>query len=253
MELKMHRWLIAILLLGGVAVAQEESSERSVPAFERVAATERKEDVLPQQTVNRLHETLLKVMREGERLGYEGRYRLLEPVVQEVFDFKVIARFSVGPFWEKLSEEQRKLLQEKLAQYATASYAAEFKDYGGETFEIVEIKPFRRRFRTVKALLKSPDETVAFLYLLRKVEDRWKIFDVRADGVSDLALKRAQFTEILKKDGFEALIKRLDDKIKAYAAGKEKPELKRSAKASKPKAGQSLESKEREAQPSGSS
>lgn len=212
-----------MLLLGGVAVAQEEATETAVPSPQEVAIGT--EEVQPQQTVNQLHEALLKAMREGEKLGYKGRYGRLEPVVREVFDFKVIARFAVGPFWDKLSEEQQKLLQEKLAQYAIASYAAEFKDYSGETFEIVEVRPFRRRFRTVKALLKTPDEEVEFLYLLRKVGDRWKIFDVRANGVSDLALKRAQFTEILEKDDFDILIKKLDEKIRVYAEGKEKPEL----------------------------
>ena len=223
------RLIIPMLLLGGALPAQEEGTQ-AVPPAEQGTALEQEEVISPQKTVERLHEALLRAMRQGEQLGYEGRYELLEPVVRNAFDFKVIARFSVGPFWEKLSEEQRKRLQEKLLQYAVASYAAEFKSYGGERFEIVESQPFRRRFRAVRALLKSPDETVEFLYLLRKVGDGWKIFDVRADGVSDLALKRAQFTQLLERDGFEALIAKLDEKITAYAEGKEKPELRKPEK-----------------------
>ncbi|MEO6824457.1 MAG: hypothetical protein ABI167_07010 [Nitrosospira sp.] len=46
----------------------------------------------PEQTVNRLHETLLKAMREGEKLGFQGRVALLAPVINQTHDLDFIAR-----------------------------------------------------------------------------------------------------------------------------------------------------------------
>ncbi|MDH3928703.1 MAG: ABC transporter substrate-binding protein, partial [Deltaproteobacteria bacterium] len=38
-----------------------------------------------------------------------------------------------------------------------------------------------------------------------------------AEGVSDLSLKRADYTSYLKKNGFDALLKKLNEKIQNYA------------------------------------
>ena len=41
----------------------------------------------------------------------------------------------------------------------------------------------------------------------------WKIINILADGVSDLALKRAEYSAIIQRDGFSALLSLLEQKI----------------------------------------
>ncbi len=177
--------------------------------------------------VEKLNNTLLEVMKRAKELGYQGRYELLEPVVREVYDFKAISKYVLGKHWDSLVPEQKKNFIEKLTQYGIAAYASQFNDYSGEQFKILGEEPFRGRFRVVKSILEVPDdENVNFVYILRKTGDSWKIIDVRYDGVSDLALKRSQFTEILGKKGFDGLLAKLDEKIANYAKGKNKPENK---------------------------
>ncbi len=173
--------------------------------------------------IETLNQALLEAMKRAGELGYQGRYRLLEPVVRQTFDFRAISRYVLGSHWKRLSPEQQERFVEKMARYGVATYAAQFDDYGGERFIILSDKPFRGRFRVVKAKLQSPkDEDVEFVYILRRTRDGWKIVDVRYDGISDLALKRGQFGEILEKEGFEALLSKLDRKIADYATGDKK-------------------------------
>ena len=60
---------------------------------------------------------------------------------------------------------------------------------------------------------RGSEPPVRFDYVLRQTNDGWRIVNVLADGVSDLALKRVEYRAILQRDGFQALIDMLKDKI----------------------------------------
>jgi phospholipid transport system substrate-binding protein len=54
-------------------------------------------------------------------------------------------------------------------------------------------------------------------YILHRTEDQWRIINVIAEGVSDLALKRAEYAAFLKVKGFDALLMKLNEKIAQYS------------------------------------
>ena len=54
---------------------------------------------------------------------------------------------------------------------------------------------------------------------LQKDGGHWRIVNVVADGVSDLSLRRAEYTETMQKKGFTALIAHLKAQIAGYAKG----------------------------------
>jgi len=62
-------------------------------------------------------------------------------------------------------------------------------------------------------LVQSTGEPVRFDYILRQGKNGWRIVNILADGVSDLALKRVEYRAILQRDGFPKLIEMLKNKI----------------------------------------
>ena len=55
-------------------------------------------------------------------------------------------------------------------------------------------------------------------YRLRPVDGKWKIIDIYMDGtVSELALRRSQYSSLIRREGLEALITALEEKIDALA------------------------------------
>ena len=71
--------------------------------------------------------------------------------------------------------------------------------------------------RTV--IVKADGERVTLDYVLRDNEGMWQIVNVIADGVSDLSLKRADYTAVIKSEGFNSLVSKLSDKIAYYGSG----------------------------------
>jgi len=168
----------------------------------------------PEQTINNLHEALLKGMRGGDKLGFQGRFKLLAPVIDRSHDLDFIARTILGKLLTNLNREQQHIFIEHFRKLSISTYAGWFKSYEGERFEFLEKKAMPRNHVLVRSqLIPANGDTVSFDYILGQGKEGWRIINVLADGVSDLALKRVEYRSILSKKGFPILIDMLKKKI----------------------------------------
>ncbi|MDP3902956.1 MAG: ABC transporter substrate-binding protein [Methylococcaceae bacterium] len=170
------------------------------------------------QIVEKFQSDLIAVMKEGQKLGYAGRYEKLKEAVINSHDLSKIARIVVGKEGEKLSEEQQQKLDEVFSKLSIASYAHNFKDYSGESFVFVSEEQTARGGVVIHSHLVIPDDKpVKFDYMLKEKGTSWRIINIIANGVSDLALKRSEYTTILQREGFDALIAKINEKIDNYS------------------------------------
>ena len=93
-------------------------------------------DEAAKQVVDKFQSELIAVMKNGKQLGFSGRYDKLVSSVSNSHDLTKIARIVVGKEWEKLSDDQQKKLVDVFSRLSIASYAHNFKEYGGESFTI---------------------------------------------------------------------------------------------------------------------
>src|SRR5690348_7466228 len=84
--------------------------------------------------VEKLHGALLQAMKGGAKMGFAGRKALLDPVVREAYDLPAMARVATGAAWAKFSDDEKRQVGEAFSDWTVATYAAQFKDYGGESF-----------------------------------------------------------------------------------------------------------------------
>jgi len=170
------------------------------------------------QVVDKFQTELIAVMKNGKQLGYAGRYDKLYGPISDSHDLTKIARIVVGKEWEKLSEAQQQKLTDVFARLSVASYAHNFKDYSGESFVFDSEEETTRGGVVVHSHLIIPDDKpVKFDYMLKEKGNSWRIINIIANGVSDLALKRSEYTTILQREGFDALIVKINEKIDNYS------------------------------------
>jgi phospholipid transport system substrate-binding protein len=170
------------------------------------------------QVVEKFQTELIAVMKNGKQLGYAGRYDKLYEPVSNSHDLTKIARIVVGKEWEKLSEAQQQKLVDVFIRLSVASYAHNFKDYSGETFVFDSEEETTRGGVVVHSHFIIPDDKpVKFDYMLKEKGNSWRIINIIANGVSDLALKRSEYTTILQREGFDALIAKINEKIDNYS------------------------------------
>jgi phospholipid transport system substrate-binding protein len=160
-------------------------------------------------------------MKHATELGYEGRAGKLAPLIPEYFDVSFMARKSVGRYWKEASEEDQRRFLETFTRFMVANYAGQFDGYSGQTFETLGAEPARMETVVVKSVLVDPKgDNVELNYRMRELNGVWKIVDIYLDGtVSELALRRSEFSSIVKRENFDGLIAAIDAKIVKLASG----------------------------------
>ncbi len=169
------------------------------------------------QVIEQLNTTLLQCMKKGQELGFSGRYALLEPVMKKSFFYSLMVKKSTGSWWRSMTASQQKELLEKYITWSISSYADRFTSYKGQQFIVAETRPVHKKYMQVVVHIVKADKrkrVLEYLLTLDQEKKLWRIVDVRVKGVSQLALTRAQFKSILKKQGIEGLLALLNDKIK---------------------------------------
>ncbi len=165
-----------------------------------------------------LHDLLIGVMKEADALGYEGRRERLAPVVRQVYNTPLIARGTVGDLWGDLTKPDRKRLVETMRRLTIATYAGRFRGYGGELFRTVGEDVMSDTTRLVKTeLVTGGGEVIQLNYVMHRSKKGWRIVDVYLNGIiSEVGMRRAEYTATIKRGGLDELLARLEDQIKLF-------------------------------------
>jgi phospholipid transport system substrate-binding protein len=168
-----------------------------------------------QQVVESLHAELLSCMKEGDELGFGGRYERIVANLDRSFDLAFMARAAVSSAWEELTSEERAEFIDLTRRLSASRYADNFSSYGGQRFDTLGVEPAGRGTIVVKTELVQPkDNDVQFDYRLRKVDAEWRVIDIQLQGtLSELAIRRGQYRSKIESDGFPGLVKALEERI----------------------------------------
>ncbi len=181
----------------------------------------RAETETPSAVVERFHTALLQAMKNADELGYRGRYDELAPVLETTFDLDFMAEKSVGRHWKKLDPASQRRWLDTFVRLTTANYAGRFKAFTGERFDTLGEEPAAHDTRVVRTVLVLPaEDDVQLNYRLHQTGAGWRIVDVYLNGtVSELALRRSEYSAVLKREGFETLVAHLDQKVEDLSKG----------------------------------
>lgn len=167
----------------------------------------------PAQVVARLQDSLVAAMRQGGEVGYEESFARIAPVVDSTLDLAGISRLVLGRHWRQLRPEQQSAFLVSFRELSISTYVARFREYHDERFEIEEPEPAGKRVVVHSNLIRGAEPPLAFEYQLHDVDGSWRIINIIVDGVSDLALKRAEYNSILTDRDFDTLLKELQNQI----------------------------------------
>jgi phospholipid transport system substrate-binding protein len=158
------------------------------------------------------YQQLMPTIQQAARLGVVERDRRFTPVFTAVFDIPTMTRLAVGPPWRDFSAQQQAAVRDAFARFIVAEYASQIKDYSGESFVVdPQTTPEARGGGEIvkTKLLQSNGRTVSINYLVRG----GRVVDIYLNGtISDLALRRDEFTSIIASGGADGLIKKLQER-----------------------------------------
>jgi phospholipid transport system substrate-binding protein len=164
---------------------------------------------------------LIDVMKQAQALGFDGRFKKLEPLVDNSYDLPLMTRITVGPQWNTLTPDQQDKVKQSFRAYTIATYASRFDGFSGEKFEVsptTEPSQGSDLIVSTKLIVKTGDP-IELNYLMRNAGAGWRVIDVFLSGtISELATRRSEFSAVLRRDGVDGLINTLNAHVKEMQA-----------------------------------
>jgi phospholipid transport system substrate-binding protein len=199
----------ALVLSALMAMAPSTAPAQDAPATPQEAAP-----IPPQQVIENFDQALLGVMKDAKRLGYDGRYKALEPIVDRTFNVPLMTRIVVGAAWNDWTDDQRDQVQKGFGKLILSTYARRFDGYSGESFVVDGTRDVAGGVLVMSRIVRPKDPAVTLNYLMRDADDgQPKIIDVFLTGtISELATRRSEFADILARSGYQGLLASLEQK-----------------------------------------
>ena len=124
-----------------------------------------------------------------------------------------MARLTIGSLWAGLPPDKKHQAARAYGRYITAVYASQFDGYAGEKLEVLGEQKIKRGMLVKSRIVKSDGAPVTLNYMVHDNEIGWQIRDVYETGtISQLAVQRSDFTQILRTGGIDGLIAALNKK-----------------------------------------
>jgi phospholipid transport system substrate-binding protein len=166
----------------------------------------------PEATIATLQRGLMALAQQSPRATVDERYKALEPLILATHDLPYIAEFALRRQWPLIAEADRARFIAAFQRLSVMTYAARFLNVGPNTFRPIASGGAAEagRAQVTTAVARAGQSDVSFEYLLQPGSGGWRIVNVVADGVSDLALKRAEYQRVLASGTLDTLIKELE-------------------------------------------
>ena len=183
---------------------------RAAIAFALVTAAPAAAASDPAAVVGDFNAALLATMQTAKGATLGQRVAKLTPLVKATHDMPGMTRLITGAGWATTSPADRETLIAAFTRHSVLTYAINFSSFDGEKFTVQPKVDMRGADALVHGAIVAKDGTTALNYRLHQTDGGWRIIDVFADGVSQIAVQRAEFASTVKAGGAAALAAKLN-------------------------------------------
>ena len=143
-------------------------------------------------------------------LEKETRNKQIIAEVNTIFDFKLMAKLSLGKQWKKTKKRQREEFVKVFVKRIQQSYLEKLDLYTDEEVIIGDAKQTKKKRAVLTTYLVSEDDKKEMIYKFHKHKKRgWVVYDVDILGVSFIQTYRSQLSGVLKNKSMDELIEDL--------------------------------------------
>jgi len=182
-----------------------------IPLFGAVAQAENTPMSDMRQTINKL----IKIVEAlPGKSNLKQRREELRATIIPRFDFREMAKRSLGAHWKKASVDQREEFVRVFSELLARTYLSRIENVGSGMvmIESEKVKDQKALVRT-KVTHKNDVFPINYKLILKKGE--WKVYDVIIENIGLVANYRNEFAGIIRKEQFPGLLKRLQKKVEA--------------------------------------
>ncbi len=174
----------------------------------------------PDVLVKKTSDDVLSAIKQDKDMQAGNQQKLVALAEEKIlpnFNFDTVSRMVLGKNWLRATPTQKVAFQAEFRNLLLRTYTSALAKYRNQR---IEYKPFYMQASdtvvTVKSqIIQSGAQPIGLDYALEKQADgSWKVFDIVIEGVSLVTNYRSQFSDEIRQNGLDSLIKKLADKNK---------------------------------------
>ncbi len=147
------------------------------------------------------------------------RLQLAKELVDQHFDYREMAKRSLGAAWNNISSGQRDEFVSLFSELLEADYAGKILryikkvriDYTGQNID--------NGYAEVRTVVVLPNDRIPIIYHLLNASGNWMVYDVVIDGVGLISNYRFQFARVIQQSSYNALVDRLRTRVQEERSG----------------------------------
>ncbi len=176
----------------------------------------------PMEVVKQVIEKALDILNDPALAGPAQKQRRQQTVKQLVdrhFDYREMAKRSLGATWGKLSAGQRDEFVRLFAELLEASYSDKIDRYAKRVRVDYTGQSQDGDYAEVRTVVVRPNDRIPLSYRLLNEGGAWKVYDVIIEGVSLVNNYRSQFARVISESSYTELVRRLRTKVNEQRRG----------------------------------
>ncbi len=154
---------------------------------------------------------ILKNNKLDTRKERDAAINRLRQIVYPLFDFKEMARRSLGANWRRLSLQQQNQFISTFTTLLEKTYADQIDFYDGQKVDFTGERVDGNYAQVDSRIIDKNGQTYTVAYRLHKVDGKWGIYDVVAENISVVNNYRSQFNRVIARSSFEDLLKTMKE------------------------------------------
>ena len=165
----------------------------------------------PTEDVRSSVDAILVILQNGE-LDVQQKRADISKIINKRFDFRAMSQRTLATNWNKTSDEEKKQFTALFSQLIESSYVGKIEAYTNEKVEYPGEK-VKGKKAVVETLILTSSADIPVNYKLYQKGDQWLVYDVIIEGVSLISNYRSSYQEIMKDEGFDGLLNKMQAKI----------------------------------------
>ena len=167
-----------------------------------------KQNEIKEQMTKKIDSVLLVLEKKNLTIPQKGDEII--KIIDEVFDYELMARISRGKVtWNSISEQKQKEFTKIFENKLKKSYIEKLELYNDQKVQIIALKPYNNTRLQLETQLVGKEGNYQInynFYNKAKDSEQWLIYDVDLVGVSIIQTYRQQFAGLLKEKSFDEML-----------------------------------------------
>jgi phospholipid transport system substrate-binding protein len=168
----------------------------------------------PREVVQQASDEMLSALRANQaslEQNPEAIYELVWDILLPHFDFQRMSQWVMGPHWRQASPAQREEFVDRFRTLLVNTYGKALLDYSNEDVVFPDAPPPSGDDVTVRSeVTQTGSAPIPITYRLHNRDGNWKVYDVTVEGVSLVTNYRSQIDSLVRREGIEGMLQKLD-------------------------------------------